>query len=197
MLPDYFYFLSDYMFVIDYLKTARIEVSMVAGFSLVHFGDGSDESNPEYRVIASERLTGLVRNLQFGTSFSYLPETISARDVKTALIWALESMELEWFYVLEGEFVQVVGPDGTDTHYFTRNPRYEGLEGRFEHHGVQMEAVRDETSDFWDIGSDLSLIRSFLRARAFSSEHSVEIAITPYMPDRVIDDLLSTVNVIP
>lgn len=170
---------------------------MVAGFSLEHFGDGSEDSNPEYCVTASERLCELVRTLQFGTDFSYLPETINARDVKTALIWAVESMELEWFYVLDGEFVQVAGPDGVETHYFTKNPRFAGMKGKFEHNGIMMEATPDEASDFWDLETDLVLNRSFLRVHAYGAEHSVEIAVTPYMPDRVIDDLLDTVRPLP
>lgn len=170
---------------------------MTAGFSLADFGDGSEDTNPEYRIIPSERLHDLVAKLRFGSSFSCLPESVSAHDAKTALLWALESMELEWFYNLDGEFVQVIGPDGSDTHYFTRNPRYEGFGGVFEHHGVTLEVFSDHTSDFWDIGSDLPLIRSFMRARVHNVKHSVEVAITPYMPDRVVDDLLCTVEVLP
>lgn len=169
---------------------------MATGFSLVRCGDGSEDSNPEYVVTASERLSELVRNLQFGTDFSFLPDTINARDAKTALIWAVESMELEWFYALEGEFVQVSGPDGTETHYFTKNPHYPKLEGKFERNGIALEAVSDSISHIWDIYSDLPMITSFLRVRVCDAERSVEIAITPYMPDRVIDDLLDTVHAI-
>ncbi len=169
---------------------------MTTGFSLVHCGDGSEDSNPEYHVTASERLSELVQNLQFGTDFSFLPDTINARDAKTALIWAVESMELEWFYALDGEFVQVTGPDGTETHYFMKNPHYSKLEGKFEHNGIVMEAVSDNISHIWDIYSDLPMITSFLRVHVYDVERSVEIAITPYMPDRVIDDLLDTVHAI-
>lgn len=155
--------------------------------------DDTDGPNPEFRIIASGRLGELVRSLEVFSPFSHLPETVSARDAGTALKWALEGMELEWFYNLDGEYVEAVGPKGSDAHYFVRNPRFGSFEGRFEHHGV--EVIGEYRPIMGSIGdTELFLIDRYIEVRVCGEEDVPGIALTPFMPDQVVEDLLYTLN---
>lgn len=163
------------------------------GHGLTPGTEGTGEGNPEFRITASRGLASLVASLEACSPFSHLPDRISARDSATALKWALEEMELEWFYILDGEFVQVVGPDSSATHYFVRNPRFPSLEGRFVHHGVEMVGSYETVGTYVD-ETGLLLIDRYIEVRVVGQEDRPGMALTPFMPDPVVDDLLSFVN---
>ncbi len=145
-----------------------------------------------FNISGSAKLWEISGGKGCGPEFAGIHARIDAEDWKEALYKTMVSMDLEWTYDLNGEWIEVENRGECHRFFFVSNPEVQNYVGDFDIGGTRYRGVKvDVEDDGFDVLPPSSLLIDIVDAE---TGFSTELSLSEFMPSCIVDAVLSALR---